>query len=151
MDKTLKYQQYLDKYKNCPPKDCQERDFECFRWVHKKHTENDFLPPPLMNYNPPRKLDDADTTCDHFCLSVYKDLVSSKEAYRSLFKRLSNKKEELGDNFKRNVGDNSAQLKIYKQDGISDLPNTKTGHFSFHPYEDCKLLEKVIGIFDNFA
>lgn len=151
MNKKLRYQQYLDKYKNCPPKTCEERDCECFRWTHKEYSENDFLPQPLMKYNPPRTLDKDDCSCNWYSLSVYKDLISSKEAYKLLFKRMEAKKEELAENFKRNVGDHIVKLKLAKHDGVSDLPNTKTGHFSFHPYEDCKLLDNVSGIFDNFA
>ena len=150
MDRKLRYQKYLDKYEDCPSSDCSEREIECFRWVHKEYIENDFIPQPLMERNPPRVLDDKDTKCNSFCLSLYKDLESSKENYNSTYSRLLIKKENLAEVFRRNVGDHSAKIILLKEDGISDIPNNKTGHFSFHPYEDTKLLDKVIGIFNNF-
>ena len=151
MEKKFKYQKYLDKYRNCPSDKCIERDFECYRWVHKDLSEKDFEPVALMEYNPPRILDETDLRCEHYCLSVYKDLSSAKSNYNDTYKRRLKVKDKLADNFKKNIGDHSAKLIILKEHGKSDEPNTKTGHISFHPYEDCSLLENVRGLFDNFA
>lgn len=145
MDKILKYQQYLDKYKNCPRKDCEERDFEYYRWVHEKYTENDFSPQLFMS--PPRVFENSEITCNHYSLSVFKDLSSAIKKYKHIYE---NAKESFAKKFKSDVGEHTAKLTLLKQDGISDAPN-KNGHISFHPYEDCGLLEKVTGLFNNFV
>ena len=150
MAKPFRYQKYLNKYKNCPSDKCIERDFECFRWVHKDVSQNDFEPVPLMKYNPPRILDERDLSCDHYCLSVYKDFSSAKTNYIDTYNRRLKVKDKLAADFKNNVGDHSAKLILLKEHGKAGEPNTKTGHISFHPYEDCKLLENVQGLFDNF-
>jgi hypothetical protein len=145
MNKLLRYQKYLDKYKKCPPDSSIERDFICYRWVHEKYTENDFLPQLFMS--PPRVFENNEITCNHYCLSVFKDLSSAIKKYKHI---CENAKESFAVKFKSNVGEHTAELTLLKQDGVSDAPNIE-GHISFHPYNDCELLKKVTGLFNNFA
>ena len=147
MEKVLKYKEYLDKYKKkCPAEDCIEKDFKCFRWIHKEYSENDFLPQIFMN--PPRIIDKRDLSCKHFSLSVFDTLINAINKYKKI---CGVNKENYVEDFKKEVGEHSAELALIKDDGVSDTAHTITGHISFYPYENCKLLEKVIGIFDNFA
>lgn len=149
MGKKFKYQQYLDKYKNCPPKDFVERDFPCVRWVHKEPSELNFKPLPLIRSVAPRILDDNDIACKSYSLSLFKDLDSARIAYK---RRCNNShREDFLAKFKNDVGENAAQLHIDKNDGVADRPHNITGHISFYEYTDCKLLEKIAGIFDIFV
>ena len=149
MEKEFKYKEYLNKYKNCPGKDFAEKDFECFRWVHEQPSERNFLPVPFMRNVAPRKLENNDEGCEHYCLSVYKDLKSARDAYKNICDKAL--REEFVEKFKSNIGEYAAQLQIEKNDGVADMPNNRTGHFSFYEYTDCKLSDKIKGIFNIFV
>ncbi len=79
---------------------------------------------------------------------MYKDLKSAINRFNYICSR---SKEDRAEIFKKQVGEYTAKLILSKDDGLADFPDTKTGHFSFHQYEDCKILEKIKRIFDNFA
>ncbi len=147
--RLLKYQKYLDKYKNCPPQNFIERDFECFRWVHDKPTEKNFLPIPFIRPVMQRQLDDNDKGCIYYALSVYKDLKSARNAYKYRCSKF--RTEDLEMKFRDAIGEYAAKLQIEKADGISNAPDNRTGHISFYEYTDCKLLDKIKGRFDIFA
>lgn len=150
MGNKFRYQEYLDKYKNCPANDCHEKDFECFRWVHRSVSELDFLPVPFIRDVAPRKLEDNDLGCQHYGLSVYDTIKSARDSYNHLCERM---RDHLVERFKMTVGVHLANLEINGRDGVSDLPNKKTGHFSFYVYsnEDFKFLDKIKGLFDIFV
>lgn len=53
-NKQFKYQEYINKYKNCPSKDCVEKDVIAFRWVHLEMTIDDFIPNVFSPKHPNR-------------------------------------------------------------------------------------------------
>src|SRR5260221_10972363 len=88
--KELKYQKYLDKYKNCPPDNFTKKEITAFRWVHDEISEKDFIPIPLHPDFPPRQLDSTDEICKTYGLSLFKDLPSSVKIYLELYDKYKN-------------------------------------------------------------
>ena len=141
MERKFKYQEYLDKYKNCPAKDFAERDFECFRWVHEEPTEKDFLPIPLISNVPQKILDDNDLGCKHYSLSVYENLNAARTAYKRRCDLTRTVADEM--KFRTKVGEYVVSLQIEKKEGVANMPDNTTRHISFYEYADCKLLDKI--------
>lgn len=44
----FKYQEYLDKYDNCPPKSYLEKEITPYRWVFETYDEKSFLLSKLL-------------------------------------------------------------------------------------------------------
>lgn len=146
MQRVFKYQQYLEKYKNCP-NDCAEKDLTAYRWVSNPPTESDFLP-VLLN-EPLRVLDDNDKDCKGYALSLFKDFSSSKGLYIKAYLRMDRLSKR--EKFKIKKGTHSAKVIITKADGVSDSPDKITGHFNFFEYKECNLSRSVSEILDNFT
>lgn len=147
MGKVLKYQSYLDKYKNCP-KDCKEKDMTAYRWVHNPIIEKDFEP-YLLNSEPPVRLLGADDQlCTGYALSLYKDAKSAIKVYIDKYNKQDREKKRI--KYIERLGDSTAKLNITKDDGISDNPKYD-GHFNFFEYKECNLLKSVSEILHNFA
>ncbi len=148
MRKILKYQAYIDKYKNCP-KDCEEKELSAYRWVHNPVIESDFYPvlsnPELAN----RALGKEDEVlCTGYALSLYKDAQSAKTVYMNNFEKQDRPSKRT--RFKENKGTSTAKINITKDDGVCDEAKND-GHFNFFEYETCNLAISISEIFDNFT
>jgi len=146
--RPLKYQEYLNKYNNCPPSTCREMETTCYRWVHKPVNNEDFYPLQLIPGSPPREFDDSDKQCSSYGLSLHSTLSSSKEAYLKEYNKRSREDGKL--KFKQAKGEYIAKLNLQKEDGIHSEANMDK-HFTFYRYEECNFLERVIYLFDNFV
>jgi hypothetical protein len=147
MGRVFKYQQYLDKYKNCP-KDCEERDVIAYHWVRKLITDKDFKPKLLNSEPPPRLLGVDDQLCTGYALSMFIDFGIAKGLYLENYNKQWNEKKRVS--YKERLGTHTAKLAIEKEDGVSDNPK-ETGHFNFFEYKECNLQKRVIEIIDNFV
>ena len=147
MSKSFKFQQYLEKYKNCP-KDCTEKDMIAYRWVHQPLIDQDFQPILLHTDPPLRLLDDHDQLCTGYALSLYMDLDRAKSLYIDRYNKQDREKKRIS--YRVRLGTHTAELTIKKDDGVSDTPKNN-GHFNFFEYKNCNLSEKVSEIIDNFT
>jgi len=147
MSKVFKYQSYLDKYKNCP-KDCQEKDISAYRWVHQIPTPSNFYPVNATPGVAPREVDDNDSMCASYALSLFKDADSAVKKYLHDFNRQDRPSKR--EKFKANKGSFASKVHITKEDGICDEPDFK-GHFNFFEYERCDLLTSISETLDIFA
>lgn len=147
--KEFKYQSCLDKYPECPMKECVERNTLAFRWVHLEIEANDFK----INIDHPkydRTLDDKDLKCEDFALSLYKDFGSSKASFLHQY-NVNMKTEIKKQKFLSRKGNAAALLQLTEKDGVCDEPD-KDGHFSFFPYlnfDYSECVKNVISIFVN--
>lgn len=146
--RPLKYQEYLNKYKNCPPSNCREAETKCYRWVHKPVNDVDFYPLQLIPGNPPREFDDSDKQCLSYGLSLHLSLSSSKDAYLKEYNKRPRERGKL--KFKQQKGEYIAELNIKKEDGIHSEANID-GHFTFYEREESNFLDRVNCLFDNFV
>jgi len=149
MTKRFKYQEYLDKYKNCPMQDCAEQDLIAYRWVHQPITEDDFRP-ILADPNQANKIIDGDDRmCTGYALSLFKDANAAITEYRKTYERFDRPSKRT--RFKEGKGTFSAKISITKNDGVSDMPKSN-GHFHFFEYDvDSNLVDTVSEILDNFV
>lgn len=147
-NKQFKYQEYINKYKNCPGKDFVEKDVIAFRWVHLEMTIDDFIPNVFSPKHPNRTLDSSDLTCESFALSMYKDLITSKEMYFDSYNKRN--RPHLKEKFKDQKGNAVALLHLKKEDGVSDEAR-HNGHFSFFEYSGFDYLKRFKQLFDIFA
>ncbi len=147
MQRVFKYQQYLDKYKNCP-KDCKEEDLTAYRWVHQPLNNRDFEPVCINTEPPARLLGVDDQLCTGYALSLYLDFDLAKSLYIERYNKQDRDKKRVS--YKERLGTHTAKLIIKKEDGVSDSPS-KNGHFNFFQYKECNLLNRVSEILDNFA
>jgi hypothetical protein len=148
--KKLKYQAYLEKFPNCPPDYFVPVNRDGFRWVHKDVNENDFVPLNIKKEPTQRILDNSDSMCMGYGLSLFETLQQAMHRYLYLFKK---KRALMKSIFIEDVGDHVAHLSINEQDGIADEPND-IGHFTFHEFAEVGLQKNVLSlhpIFENDA
>ena len=148
MGKEFKHKTYLEKYKNCPKDDCQEKDLTAYRWVHKPIIERDFQPFLLNSEPPPRLLDEHDQLCTGYSLSLYMNFSIAKSLYLENYNKQWTEKKRVS--YKERLGTHTAELNIKREDGVSDTPKDN-GHFNFFEYKECNLSNSVSEILDNFA
>ncbi len=144
--KKLKYQEYLQKFKDCPTIDFVEVDKDAYRWTHNPVTVDDFLPVSINE--PQRILDKSDLKCMSYGLSMFDTLSNSILKYKTLYdkSRPLQKKQFIEDK-----GNFIALIKLGKNDGIADEPNQSNfGHFTFHEYSNINLQFKVLTLHNIF-
>jgi hypothetical protein len=148
MEKKLKYQKYLQDFKNCPPVHFAEVDRYAYRWTKEMVTSNDFLPINIMHEPPPRILDDSDKMCMAYGLSMFDALTNSLSKYRKEYKkRRSHQKVQ----FIQDRGSCIAELILHPDDGLADQPNRDNfGHFTFYEYQHTHLENKIISLYKVF-
>ena len=140
--KKLKYQDYLNKYKNCPPEYYQEINTAAYRWVHNTTHKNDYMPINLINEPPQRMLDDTDKMCMGYGLSVFNLLSNAIGKYESIYRK---KRRHLKAMFIEDVGEAVAEIKIKRENGIGNEPNLNNfGHFTFHEYENKDIANSIV-------
>ncbi len=139
--KTYKYQEYLDKYPDCPPESYTELSMSAFRWVFEEGHEKEggsFLPVSLINPRRINSFDEDSKKCESYGLSMFDSLRNARSRFFLLRKRV----KEL----EKRVGKWVAELKIEKEDGVGSQPtnNKSRGHFTFHVYKSVNLSEKIV-------
>ena len=130
------------------PANCIEKNAPCFRWIHKIPTEKDFYP---LNCHPdivPRVFDDSDIACMSYGLSLYTNLEAARERYIYEYNKRS--RIDQKEKFKKEKGENIAELDIKSEDGLHGEPN-KVQHFTFYQYLECPFLDRINGISDIFV
>lgn len=147
-EKKLKYQEYLEKFPNCPSSDFTEFERDAYRWTKKPLTANDFIPINLINEPPPRMLDDSDKMCMAYGLSMFDSLSNSISKYQKLY---NNFRIHQKEQFIQDKGSYIALLKLTKDDGVADIPNENNcGHFTFHEYSHTSLDAQVLSFYTIF-
>jgi len=140
--KKFKYQEYLNKYQNCPPEYYQGINMAAYRWVHNTTHKNDYMPINIINEPPQRMLDDTDKMCMGYGLSVFNTQLNALSKYESLYKK---KRKHLKKIFIEDIGNAVAKIKIEREDGIGNKPNLNNfGHFTFHEYENKDLANSIV-------
>lgn len=144
-EKKLKYIQYLEKFKDCPPSTFEEVNRAAYRWVQKTVTSNDFIPLNIISKPPPRMLDDTDRMCLGYGLSMFDSLKNSRAKYEKEYK---NRRQHQRKHFIQDKGNYIAMLTLNKNDGLADTPNEENfGHFTFHEYSYTKLEKKELKLY----
>ena len=144
LDKTAvyKYQEYLDKYKNCPSEKFNELDCSAFRWVFKDPTDfRNFL--PVLEMNPKRlnskKFDKDTMKCRGYALSLYESEQEAISSHESIFSKNIKRKPELISKTTTHI----SKVTIKKTDGKRDDCD-KYGHFDFYEYVGCDFYKQII-------
>jgi hypothetical protein len=147
-EKKLKYIQYLEKFKDCPPSDFKEVDRDAYRWTQNPVTLNDFIPINIIGEPPARILDETDKMCMAYGLSMFDSLKNSIDKYQKEYiKRRQHQREQ----FIQDKGNFIALLKLSKNDGLADEPNEGNfGHFTFHEYDQTELEKNVLNLYNIF-
>ena len=140
--KQFKYKKKLNEYSDCPPDNYQEIDITMFRWVSSNSTEN-LTPMNLLKEPPQRILDNSDTMCKGYGLSMFNSFEAGNNRYKSLYKR---KRGVTHDDFVLEKGDTIAELKMNGNEGVYGNLNIKNGHFTFHEFKGINLLSNIIKI-----
>ena len=146
--KQFKYKQFLKIYSDCPPDNYKEIDIPMFRWISLISKEN-FVPMNLQKEPPQRILDNSDTMCKGYGLSMFNSFDAGKSRYKSLYKK---KRGVTHNDFVLEKGDAIAELKMNGAEGIYGNLNIKNGHFTFYEFIQTDLQTKIIKtikIFDN--
>ncbi len=150
LSKKLKYQEFLSRFPNCPPDNYTEIEKDAFRWIHQNEHENDFKPLNLIKNPPARIIDDSDNMCKAYGLSLFDSL---KNAYGTYKKYYTKRREHLRPDFINEFGECIATLKVVFSEGVAGDLNPKSGHFTFHEYENVDLRTNIhpnlFSIFDN--
>jgi hypothetical protein len=147
-EKKLKYIQYLEKFKDCPPADFKEVDRDAYRWTQNPVTLNDFIPVNIIGEPPARILDETDKMCMAYGLSMFDSLKNSIDKYQREYKK---RRQHQREQFIKDKGNFIAFLKLSKNDGLADEPNKENfGHFTFHEYYKTELEKKVLNLYNIF-
>ena len=147
-EKKLKYIQYLEKFKDCPPSDFKEVDRDAYRWTQNPVTSNDFIPVNIIGEPPARILDETDKMCMAYGLSMFDSLKNSINKYQKEYKK---RRQHQREQFIKDKGNFIAFLKLSKNDGLADEPNEENfGHFTFHEYYKTELEKKVLNLYNIF-
>lgn len=147
-EKKLKYIQYLEKFKDCPPSDFKEVDRDAYRWTQNPVTTNDFIPVNIIGEPPARILDETDKMCMAYGLSMFDSLKNSIIKYQKEYKK---RRQHQREQFIKDKGNFIAFLKLSKNDGLADEPNEENfGHFTFHEYYKTELEKKVLNLYNIF-
>jgi len=148
-NKIFKYQNALSKFPNCPSDDYMEIDKDSYRWISKNKVKGNFIPRNLIKEPPSRMLDDTDKMCMGYGLSFFDSLENALKTFVKLYLK---QREKLRSGFILDYGDSIALIKIKAQDGVAGNFNLKTGHFTFHLYENVNFdnnISKFLDIFDK--
>jgi len=139
--KRFKYQEFLDKYKNCPPSSYKEVEMTAFRWIFETCDEESFK--PVLILNPKRSLENDDQKCTAFGLSLFENEVQAYQKYKRFVER--------DFRLKHKIGSYIAEVLISKNEGICSEPERNNySHFTFHEYENVDLSKKVVNIVEIF-
>lgn len=139
---SFKYQRYLNAFSDCPPSTYESTAMLAFRWVHAEPHPNDFMPLHLISDPPDRMLDEFETMCKGYGLSMFGSREAAKQTY---LKATSRKRPNLLRSFVEEKGDAIAELQLREEDGISSQPNDHgSGHFTFHEYKGTNLYNRII-------
>ncbi len=144
---VFKYAQELTKIPNCPNKNCNAKDLEAYRWIHKEVSEKDFVPLSIIDSPPQRILDKSDILYISYGLSFFitKDLAQKK--YIDEYNKRA--RQHLKEQFKSDKGESIALISLTISDGVASEP-VSNGHFTFWEYSGVNFLDKIKGIFDIF-
>ena len=144
----FKYQEYLEKFPNCPPKSYESMNKVGFRWVCKDNLESSFYPLNLINVPPPRVQDNTDLMCKGYGLSLFDTLENAIDRFKALYQKKRNVSHE---DFLKDKGDSIAYVNLGEiGTGIYGDLNIQSGHFTFHEYSGIDLSEKVVNITNIF-
>ncbi len=141
--KRLKYKEYLGKFPNCPPKSYNSFAISLFRWIRASCLENSFIPLNLLKEPPARLLDNTDKMCKGYGLSMFSSHELAYKKYKGLYKK---KRGVSHEDYIAEKGDAIAELSISEHDGIYGDLNEKSGHCTFHEYENTVLANSIVNI-----
>jgi hypothetical protein len=125
----LKYQNELIKIHsaNCPNSaKFIPRDQKGFRFVNHTATSVDFLPVA--------KKQGPATDCSHWALSFFTTLSDAKKKYSTLKGK---------PNYQKRYGTHIGEIDVVKQDGVSSLPSSGSGHFDLHEEHSTSFVGRV--------
>lgn len=144
-ERIYKHDQYLNQYEDCPSATCSETERDIFRWVHKKPSEANFIPVPLMSGEILIDASDKKRKCQDYSLSVWDTLELAKIKFLEQYTRQPpNKQSE----YIANKGDSVALICLKKEHGV--LSKNKNGHFSLFEYSGVELHKNIMEIFTIF-
>ena len=147
LSRKLKYQEYLDRFQNCPPDFYRDIDRNAFRWVFQENLSASFKPMNLVKEPPQRMLDDSDLMCKGYGLSLFDTLENGQARFKALYKK---KRGLSHQEFIEDKGNAVAELEMTGDEGVYGDLNTHNGHFTFHEYEATDLAIKIIHLSEIF-
>ncbi len=131
----FKYRESFCQINPCPPTDAAPGNIKGFRFVFKdRDASENFLPVGIIDPSRAKpKLFEANPSfsCSLFALSFF---ITQDQA-RIHFEKLVKNRKSL----RKKLGDSIASLDINVVDGVVTKPNIKSGHFDFHPIENCSI------------
>jgi hypothetical protein len=136
MPTTLKYQEYIKGFNDCPPKECLEVNSQTYRFIYKDLNHPDNFKPVLL-INPARIADKKFQLEYNKCIGYALSFYNSQEKAIKVFLKLLERNLKLGDNI--------ATILLENNEGIASTPES-TGHFTFYEYEQTNLRNKITNI-----
>jgi hypothetical protein len=131
----FKYENFLNKYPNCPDVNCQSFNTIAYRWLHEGVHADNFKPALLINPN--RTFDTEALNCIAYSLSMFDSEKGAYEKYKKLVERKNNLKNKLGTLI--------GEIELVEDDGVGSLPEINNfGHFSFFENKNIELSDKII-------
>jgi hypothetical protein len=140
-NKPFKYQDYLNKYPDCPDSNCHTINDFAYRWLHKGTNDDNFKPALLINPN--RTFETDKINCIAYSLSMFDSEINAYNKYKKIVGRKTNLKEKLGTQI--------GEILLIEEDGLASEPETNNfGHFSFFEKIDVDLSHKIIRFVEIF-
>lgn len=137
ISKPFKYQEFLDKFKNCPPSTYKEVEMTAFRWVFETCDEECFK--PVLILKPSRTFNSDVLNCTAYALSLFAEKNEALKRYSQFVHKRPKLKDDLGTKI--------TEIEIEKSDGICSEPERNNfSHFIFHEYLKTDLSKKVVNI-----
>jgi len=135
--KRFKYQEFLEKFDNCPPENFKEVEIKAFRWVFEECGQESFL--PVLIIDPLRKFGNDKLKCSGYAISMFEDKRNACVKYKKLIGSVPK--------FQEKVGTCIAEINIDIKDGICSTPEMNNYlHFDLHLYFVSDLSKKVLSI-----